>query len=130
MPHAIKFDNPLATNSAKRSGAANSLGRLAVAAGILTVFITAGGAVQVGKDFVAARTLITAMSADEGVPQNLVTAMKADEGVPHNLVTAMKADEGVPHNMVTAMNADEHVPHYLLAALTSDEGVPHDLLTA
>ena len=46
--------------------------------------------------------IVTALKADDGVPQNLVTAMKADEGVPQNLVTAMKADDGVPQNLVTA----------------------------
>ena len=46
--------------------------------------------------------IVTALKADDGVPQNLVTAMKADDGVPQNLVTAMKADDGVPQNLVTA----------------------------
>jgi hypothetical protein len=45
-------------------------------------------------------SLVTGMTADEGVPWNMIIAMNPDEGVPQSLVTAMKADEGVSQNLM------------------------------
>jgi hypothetical protein len=74
-----------------------------IAAAIVAAFATGASAAYLNDDIRSgADSIITALKADEGVPQNLVTAMRADEGVPQNLVTALKADEGVPQNLVTA----------------------------
>jgi hypothetical protein len=57
---------------------------------IVATFSAGASAAYLNKDiYGAARAPSkTAMTSDEGVPQNLVTAMNSDEGVPQNLVTA------------------------------------------
>ena len=57
-----------------------------IAAAVIATF-TAGASAAYLNGVAADSAIVTALKADEGVPQNLVTAMKADEGVPQNLVT-------------------------------------------
>lgn len=88
-----------------------------IAAAIVATF-AAGASAAYLTDVIPAGAdrVVTALKADEGVPQNLVTALKADEGVPQNLVAALQSDEGTPQNLVVAMNADQGVPQNLVTA--------------
>ena len=79
---------PRLSNLKRQTISALSAGRLAVVASVLTIIMGAAVTAQVARDVQEVGSFITAMAADEGVPQNLVTAMAADEGVPHDLVNA------------------------------------------
>lgn len=91
--------------------------------GTAAVIMTGAEGILTGIDVLQFRT---ALSQDEGVPQNLVTALNQDEGVPQNLIAALEEDEGVPPDLVTALSQDEGVPQDLVTALREDEGVPRD----
>ena len=86
-----------------------------IAAAVIATFTAGASAAYLNGGVAADSAIVTALKADEGVPQNLVTAMKADEGVPQNLVASFQSDEGVPQNLI-ALNADEGVPQNLVTA--------------
>lgn len=61
----------------------------------------------------------------------IVTALKADEGVPQNLVTCDEhARKCTSHNLMAVFPSDEGTPLKLIVALKADEGVPQNLVTA
>ncbi len=88
--------------------------RSIIVAAVVALFAAGAFATYPTSQKPASGIAVTAMKADEGVPQNLIAQHRSDEGVPQNLITAMKSDEGVPQNLITAMTADEGVPQNLV----------------